>query len=164
GSESRERFRSGSAPPRPRGARPRCPLKPSNLRNVCRSTAEGSREWMPHGYGINFTDGRTVTVHGPRTSIMGDGASAEAGRVLRSWGLEKGVRVVLVADAEVARLGLTAPALNALHGEGFAVEVFSDIAGEPDLDMAVRVVDFVRGHNPAAVVGVGGGSALDLAK
>src|SRR5690606_8766587 len=112
------------------------PLKPLNLRNVCRSTAEGSREWMPHGYGIHFADGRTVTVHGPRTSIMGDGASAEAGRVLRSWGLEKGVRVVLVADAEVARLGLTAPALDALQGEGFAVEVFSDIAGEPDLDMA----------------------------
>jgi len=119
---------------------------------------------MPHGDGINFAHGRTVTVHGPRTSIMGDGASAEVGRVLRSWGVEKGSRVALVADREVARLGLTRPALDALQAEGFAVQAFSDIAAEPDLDIARRVVDFVRGHHPAAVVGVGGGSALDLAK
>ncbi|MBO8140784.1 MAG: iron-containing alcohol dehydrogenase [Firmicutes bacterium] len=119
---------------------------------------------MPQNYTITFADGRVTTAYAPRSWTMGDGASAEIGRILRSWGLEPGARVVLVTDRQISRIGLTAPAVDALDGEGFRVEIFSDIAGEPDLEIARRVVDFARNHKPAAVVGLGGGSALDTAK
>ena len=43
---------------------------------------------MPHGYGIHFADGRTVTVHGPRTSIMvTEPAPKPAGRLGEALGL-----------------------------------------------------------------------------
>lgn len=119
---------------------------------------------MTPNQGISFSDGRIATAYTPREWVMGDGASREAGRVLRSWGLEPGARVVLVTDRDVNRLGLAAAALESLRGEGFHVEVFADIAGEPVLETAENVVAFARGHDAVAVVGLGGGSALDMAK
>ena len=72
--------------------------------------------------------------------------------------------VLLVADPALAPLGITARAKGALEAKGFAVDVYDALKGEPrqsDIDTAAGIA---RDAGSRAIVGLGGGSALDTAK
>lgn len=72
--------------------------------------------------------------------------------------------VLVISDAGVAKVGITDRIRRVLERSGYDVTVFSELAGEPDaatVDHAVRILN--RLADPM-VVGVGGGSALDVAK
>lgn len=68
----------------------------------------------------------------------------------------------LVIDGFLARSGLAGRIVEGLEQEGIAVHVFSDFAGEPKL-AHVRAASH-RAIGSDTVIGVGGGSALDIAK
>lgn len=95
--------------------------------------------------------------------FTGDGSSAEIGARLLEIGIAPG-RVALVADRDVSALGLTQGIRASLEDAGHAPAEYRDIAGEPDEDTAERLVAWLRELDAVAVVGVGGGSAMDLAK
>lgn len=71
-----------------------------------------------------------------------------------------GGRALVVTGAEPGRAGWLCDALAA---EGVAVETLA-VAGEPDLGLIEAAVAQARGFAPDAVIGIGGGSALDAAK
>ena len=48
--------------------------------------------------------------------------------------------------------------------KGYTTTIYTDIAPEPPLAIGEKLVDFTRKHPFDLVIGVGGGSALDLAK
>lgn len=95
--------------------------------------------------------------------LFGAGRLAELGG--KATGLAtKGTHVLIVADPALESLGITARARAALHQEGFAVDIYQGLRGEPrqsDIDTAAGMA---RTAGSAAVVGLGGGSALDTAK
>jgi alcohol dehydrogenase class IV len=95
-------------------------------------------------------------VHGPDTA-------AELGSLLRLAGCPAG-SVLLVTDRGVASTGLLEAPRLSLEAAGYEVTVFSELAAEPDLAIATKAVERARGVKPVAVIGVGGGSAMDLAK
>lgn len=99
----------------------------------------------------------------PQHVLIGDGAAAEVGPILLQLG-KSGGKVALVVDRDVARLGLAERTQRSLADAGFEVETYSEIHGEPDEEAAETVVGWVRRLPLTAVVGLGGGSALDLAK
>ncbi|MCM3920597.1 iron-containing alcohol dehydrogenase [Frankia sp. AiPs1] len=99
----------------------------------------------------------------PRQVLTGAGSAATAGAALRSWGVAPG-QVLVVADRVVSEAGLLATVVGGLADAGFEVTVFDDVAGEPTDTVVARAADAARAHAVTAVVGVGGGSALDLAK
>lgn len=99
----------------------------------------------------------------PRRLVAGDGALARLGDVLRSSGVAPGP-VLVVADAALVELGVTARADEPLRAAGYEPAIRSGITGEPDLAVAEAVVAGVRERPFVAVVGIGGGSALDPAK
>jgi alcohol dehydrogenase class IV len=72
--------------------------------------------------------------------------------------------VLVVADAAVLHLGLAEPALASLRAAGYACDLRPGVAGEP----APETVRALAPDDPdaavAAVVAIGGGSALDAAK
>lgn len=101
---------------------------------------------------------------GPRRVLAGRGAATELGVELRAAHALPGAGpVVIVVDAAVQELGLADASIASLGPAGFVVGPALVIAGEPTSEEVER---FVAAHDetPAAVVGIGGGSAMDAAK
>jgi alcohol dehydrogenase class IV len=73
-------------------------------------------------------------------------------------------RVALVTDATVLGLGLAEPALAGLAAAGVAVWTFAEVTPDPPEAMVLRAAAEARAERVDAVVGLGGGSALDTAK
>ena len=96
--------------------------------------------------------------------IAGPGAAGRAGEMLTTWGVRAGQTVALVVDADVAALGLSDTVRTSLETAGFVVALITCDRGEPHLEGAERVVAEVRRADPAACVGIGGGSTMDIAK
>lgn len=98
----------------------------------------------------------------PGRVVHGSGTSSELGVLLQLAGLAG--RVLLVSDRGVALTGLLEVPRRSLEAAGYEVTVFDELNGEPDLAIASKAVERARGIKPVAVIGVGGGSAMDLAK
>ena len=97
----------------------------------------------------------------PREVVVGPSASLGAG--LLRWGVRPGP-VTVVVDRAVATAGLADGLMDGLAGAGFDPHVFDEIAGEPDAATVERATEFARARSTTAVVGLGGGSAMDAAK
>jgi len=73
-------------------------------------------------------------------------------------------RVLLVTDRTIAGLGLHQVVLDSLNRAGLAADVFDKVEPEPHLEMAQRLEEIVRRTEYGLVVGLGGGSPMDMAK
>lgn len=102
-------------------------------------------------------------LYSPSWVTMGRGALQRLADVLRGLGVAPG-RALVVTDATLARLGLATRVVDLLAAAGFEGSVFSDITGEPTDEVAEAAAARARQVQPAAVIGIGGGSALDMAK
>lgn len=76
----------------------------------------------------------------------------------------KASNILIVTDPFLKELGLTDKIEQPLLSKGFATTIYTDIAPEPPLAIGEKLVDFTRKHHFDLVIGLGGGSALDLAK
>ncbi|MDM8555136.1 iron-containing alcohol dehydrogenase [Desulfococcaceae bacterium HSG7] len=72
--------------------------------------------------------------------------------------------VVLISDAGVASAGITDRVKTILERCGYDVVAFSDLDGEPKSESVDEAAAIVRDCKQPCVVGLGGGSALDVAK
>jgi alcohol dehydrogenase class IV len=99
----------------------------------------------------------------PQCVLNGDGAARKAGDALRSLGVAPG-RALVICDRFVFDSGAATSLLDGLRSAGFDVDVFADVTREPTLDDATAAAARARAIKPATIVGVGGGSAMDLAK
>jgi alcohol dehydrogenase class IV len=89
---------------------------------------------------------------------FGPGAAARLDEEVRRLGA---VRVALITDPGVKAAGLVEQALQGVSAE---VAVFSEVEPEPPYALVARVQDFVRAHNAQLLIGLGGGSSMDVAK
>lgn len=94
----------------------------------------------------------SITIHQPRRLVVGAGSIAEIGK----WAGDVKTTLVLAAP-------LTAGFVDSLELSG-TVRVFAEIAGEPDIAMLEAALAVARAVKPDLVVGLGGGSVLDVAK
>lgn len=75
-----------------------------------------------------------------------------------------GARVLLVTDAGLVRVGLIAPALESLREAGVAAEVYDQVVADPPETVVMEAVEHARAHQATGVIGLGGGSSMDVAK
>jgi alcohol dehydrogenase class IV len=75
-----------------------------------------------------------------------------------------GRRLMLVTDAGLVRAGLVAPVLEALQGAGLAVTAFDQVVADPPEAVVLEAAEAARSFGAEGVVGLGGGSSLDVAK
>jgi alcohol dehydrogenase class IV len=99
----------------------------------------------------------------PNRLWFGVGASSRIGECVQELGIGDGT-ALLITDPVGDRLGLAREITAGLTASGFQIHRYSDIPGEPSVEVADRAVGVARGLSPALVVGVGGGSVMDVAK
>ena len=73
-------------------------------------------------------------------------------------------QVLVISDSGVIAAGLADAVMPALKRNGFAVDLFDDLTGETSAASIDKAAAMIRIGRPSAVVGLGGGSALDVAK
>lgn len=100
---------------------------------------------------------------GPACVWFGAHASERISEVVSELGLRPGP-ALLVTDAVVERLRLAEGVSAGLAAAGFDVHRFAEIPGEPSVEVADHAAAAARRITPSLVVGVGGGSVLDVAK
>ena len=92
---------------------------------------------------------------------VGPGAAGRLGRTVGDLGHHK---VMLVTDADVARLGLHQTVLDALVAAGTPVVVFDAVTADAPIACIEQGIALFGAQGCDAVVAVGGGSVIDAAK
>ncbi len=103
----------------------------------------------------------TWTFHTASQLIFGRHATQHLGEVAGRLGAR---RVLIVTDPILAKAGLVEPVHVPLSESGVVVEVFSGGEPEPSTRAADAAIAVGRPFRPDAVLGLGGGSNMDLAK
>jgi alcohol dehydrogenase len=73
-------------------------------------------------------------------------------------------KVVIISDKGLERAGLFQRALELVESSGVETDVFTDIEGEPTFSLVKKAVEYVKLAEGELIIGIGGGSALDVAK
>lgn len=89
------------------------------------------------------------------------GGSAKLGEILHALGCRS---VLLVTDKGIEAAGLLAPALKGLAAQGVAASIFADVVADPPDHVVAAAVAAAREAAADGVLGLGGGSSLDVAK
>jgi alcohol dehydrogenase class IV len=97
----------------------------------------------------------------PTLIYFGPGVRKDVGAHLRSQGVK---RPLLVTDKGLAALPLPKELMDSVRAAGLEPALFSDIAGNPVESSVTAGVAAYRAHEADAIIGLGGGAALDVAK
>lgn len=94
-------------------------------------------------------------------SYVGWGSLDELIPEVKKFNVEK---IVIVTDPALVKLNIVNKISDPLQEAGYNISIYDDIVPEPPLETGEKLVSFARKNNVDLVIGVGGGSALDLAK
>jgi len=98
----------------------------------------------------------------PAKIVTGDGAATALGAQAQSLGI---TRAVVVTDKILRdKTDFVTGAVASLKTAGIPAEVFDDVEPDPLVGTARRSAEFARRVAPDGIVGLGGGSPLDIAK
>lgn len=92
---------------------------------------------------------------------FGEGMLSEIGNIVRQ---NIGERVLLVTDAGMMATGIVDRALTFLTEANVEVTLFSEVKADPSEEIVARCVEVAIDAKVKGVVGLGGGSSLDVAK
>jgi alcohol dehydrogenase len=90
------------------------------------------------------------------------GAARRLGSVLRERYTQ--MRLCLVTDSFLHKSGLLAPALASLKEAGWNVTVIDDVVADPPDHVVLEAASRARASEVEVVLGLGGGSSMDVAK
>lgn len=103
----------------------------------------------------------TFTYHLPTKIIFGQPA-LEA--IKAELAILKANRVLLVSDPGLARLGIVAQFEAELRANAYALASFTEVSSNPTTTEVAAGLVLARQHDVQALVALGGGSAIDVAK
>lgn len=103
--------------------------------------------------GFTFNTAGSIEFGPGRLARLGDLAAA------RMTG-----RVLLVTDAGLIETGMVAQAEASLRDAGLEVQVFKDVVADPPEAVVTAAAEAARADGVTGVIGLGGGSSLDVAK
>jgi alcohol dehydrogenase len=93
--------------------------------------------------------------------VFGSGVVCRLDQFIQPW---KAKNVLIVTDSILTKVGVVAQVEAPLKGAGIAVSVFDGGEPEPSFAIADKAIELARKQQPDVIIGVGGGSNLDLAK
>ena len=93
--------------------------------------------------------------------VAGPDSIEQIGDIVKDYGAS---RVLIISDKGVARAGLIDRPKALLEAAGIAVSILDDTPPEPEVEQANAIVTAAKNSGCDMVVGIGGGSAMDVAK
>jgi len=93
--------------------------------------------------------------------VFGSGVIRRLAQFMQPWNAR---RVLIVTDATLVRVGVVADVTAPLQAAGLTVDLFDGGEPEPSFATADKALAVASRNKPDAIIGVGGGSNLDLAK
>ena len=103
----------------------------------------------------NFSFHTTPQLH------FGQGSLERLPQELKQWNPHS---ILLVSDPGVLKAGITAKVETLLVGAGYRVTIFSEVEPDPRIETAEACANAARSCKADVIIGVGGGSAMDIAK
>ena len=76
----------------------------------------------------------------------------------------KASNILIVTDPFLVDLGIAAKIVGPLKAQGWKTSIYTEVVPEPPLAVGEKLVAYTKEHQFDLVIGLGGGSALDLAK
>jgi alcohol dehydrogenase class IV len=104
---------------------------------------------------------QTAGILPPNAVIFGFNTVKKVGEQAAKLG---GKQAILVTDAIMVQLGYADLVKASLEKEGLKVEVFGKVDAEPHMETADALYEMVRKTKFDLVIGLGGGSSMDMAK
>jgi alcohol dehydrogenase class IV len=101
------------------------------------------------------------TIQIPKQILFGEGTIKEVPRLAKEFDAKSGL---LITDPILSEIGLTKQVLDPLRKTGMNIDLFDQVEPEPSLQSAEQVVHIARKSGYDLVIGLGGGSSLDMAK
>lgn len=93
--------------------------------------------------------------------LFGPGTVARLGDIARTFGAKK---ALIVSDPNVERLGHVNRVCELLQKAGIEVRAFAEVEPDPSVETADKAAGVAKDFGAGLVVGIGGGSSLDIAK
>lgn len=103
----------------------------------------------------------TWNFHTAGQLVFGNGAARQLGELLAKRKLR---RAFVVTDKHLVAAGIAPQVVGALQEASVSTDLFDEGAAEPSIDVAVQAAERAKAFQPDCIVGVGGGSNMDLAK
>lgn len=97
----------------------------------------------------------------PKLSYTGWGAVEKLLSAVASFQVK---RILCVTDEILVKIGLVDTVLKPLFDNGYDIQLYTDVDPEPPLACGQKLVDYAKSGDFDLVIGLGGGSTLDLAK
>jgi alcohol dehydrogenase len=91
------------------------------------------------------------------------GAAARLGNLVRER-FPQARRALLVSDRGFLATGLASAPIANLEAAGFHVKTYGDVIADPPEAVVLAAVEAAREHGTDVVIGLGGGSSMDVAK
>lgn len=106
--------------------------------------------------------GREYVFNAPAYLVFGEDSRFRVGDLLQKWGASG--NVLLVHGKQVKAAGLIDEIEETLTDFDFTVKTFDKVEPDAPVEIIREGVEFARQENISAVVAVGGGSGMDIAK
>ena len=97
----------------------------------------------------------------PNQIIFGNDSSTLIGEHVKAL---SGERVLIVTDPDVVKIGLLEKVKTSLKLGGIKVYIYDKVEPEPSAHLVGEGADIIKEKNIDIIVGIGGGSSLDVAK
>lgn len=95
-----------------------------------------------------------------RNLVFGINAIEKLGERAEAYGKY----ALVITDRVLEKIGTVDKAVDSLEKTGITVEIFNECEAEPRLEIYDRAKDVAREFKPDMIIGVGGGSNMDIAK
>ncbi|WP_216830781.1 iron-containing alcohol dehydrogenase [Alkalihalobacterium elongatum] len=96
----------------------------------------------------------------PQLSYVGLGVIENLYNEVEKLGVNK---IIVVTEKNLVDLGICSQALKSIPST-YDIEIYTEVVPEPPLQTAEKLVKYIKDQKFDLVIGIGGGSALDLAK
>lgn len=93
--------------------------------------------------------------------IFGCGAIKELGRHAKQLGAGK---VAVITDPGLVKAKVHEPVLTVLEDAGLQPGLYQDVEPDPKIEIVESCLEFIQNHGADLVIGLGGGSSLDISK
>jgi alcohol dehydrogenase len=103
---------------------------------------------------------RIISLKSPSLILAGIGALQKMGEEAKNLDAQK---ALLVTDKVMIETGIEGQVKAVLAENGVSVDVFDDVKSDPDIENCEACIDMAKAGNYDLIVGVGGGSPMDIA-